>query len=133
MLSTLRSIPPRAPSLASCNALAIVRNVAKRARGDSLRFQLITTEATIMSSLTTSTDHVLAPSACPWCGCGGGSFESFAGVRLVLCTTCDLLASLAAGGASEPVDDDEFLEDTAEYDIIHCGPATYRIERVREK
>lgn len=67
--------------------------------------------------------------ACPWCGDGGASIETFCGLELVLCNACDQV--LVPETERKRDGDLEVLEDTAEYDIVPCGPETFRVERRR--
>jgi hypothetical protein len=65
--------------------------------------------------------------ACPWCGGGGANIEACRGLKLVRCNACDQLLP----AETRPADDGDVLEDTAEYDIVPCGPETFRVERRR--
>ena len=65
--------------------------------------------------------------ACPWCGYGGVEIDTSRGVGAAACDECSRAMVLSLPVAD--LDDDELLEDTAEYDIIPLGNETFRVVR----
>lgn len=74
-------------------------------------------------------EHSPALPPCPWCGYAGIAPEELHALGFLVCDACAGVSVLETAPPVEEDADDEWLDDTAEYDLVPSGPQTFRVER----